>query len=247
VGGDGTINEIANGFYENQKLINPDASLGIVPSGTGCDFIKSLNIPSGINGALKAIAQAPSALVDVGRARYRNHSGQEEERCFMNVADFGLGGEVIEKVNENRKKRKASSYLRCLASTVTKYKCKKLKLSVDGTEIPQEEYFIGAVANGKIFGKGMKIAPSAKLDDGFFDLVLVKSMKLLEFGMNAWKIFLGTHLSHSKISLIHARKIEVTLESDETDVLLELDGEQLGKLPAVFEIVPQSFPLKGYP
>jgi diacylglycerol kinase family enzyme len=60
VGGDGTINEIANGFYENKKIINPDTTLGIVPSGTGCDFTRSLNIPLGLKNALKVITQAPS-------------------------------------------------------------------------------------------------------------------------------------------------------------------------------------------
>jgi len=117
VGGDGTMNEIANGFYENRRIINPQASLGIVPSGTGCDFTRSLNIPLRLKNALKVITQAPSSWIDVGVVRYRNHSGQDEERFFLNVADFGIGGEVVRKVNQNRMKRKASSYLRCLIST----------------------------------------------------------------------------------------------------------------------------------
>lgn len=247
VGGDGTVNEIANGFYENQKLINPETALGIVPSGTGCDFTKSLNIPSGIKEALNIITQAPSVHVDVGRVKFNNHSGEEEERYFLNVADFGIGGEVVRKVNENRMRRKASSYLRCLVSTVIKYKNKKLRIRVDDKNFPQEEYLVGAVANGRIFGKGMKIAPYAKLNDGLFDMVLVKGMKLLEFGMHAWKLFFGTHLTHPKISLHHARKVEAYPVGSESDVLLELDGEQLGKLPATFEIIPCSFLLKGYP
>jgi diacylglycerol kinase (ATP) len=111
VGGDGTMNEIANGFYENQKIINPVVSLGIVPSGSGCDFTKSLNIPRGFKNALEVITQAPSSLIDVGRARFKSPSGEEEERFFVNVADFGIGGEVVKKVNQNRMGRKASSYL----------------------------------------------------------------------------------------------------------------------------------------
>lgn len=246
VGGDGTMNEIANGFYENQKIINPEVSLGIVPSGTGCDFTRSLNIPSKLKKALEVITQAPSSLIDIGRAKFKSHSGKEEERYFVNVADFGIGGEVVKKVSQNKMRRKASSYMRCLISTFITYKNKKLRIRIDDEELPIDEYMIGAISNGRIFGKGMKIAPDARLDDGLFDVVLIKGMKMLEFFRNAWKIYLGTHLSHPKISMIRGRKIEAVAEDDESEVLIEIDGEQLGKLPATFEIIPHNFLVKGY-
>ena len=246
VGGDGTMNEIANGFYENQKIVNPEVSLGIVPSGTGCDFTRSLNIPSKLKNALEVITQAPSSLIDIGRAKFKSHSGKEEERYFVNVADFGIGGEVVKKVSQNKMRRKASSYMRCLISTFITYKNKKLNIRIDDEELPLDEYMIGAISNGRIFGKGMKIAPDARLDDGLFDVVLIKGMKMLEFFRNAWKIYLGTHLSHPKISLIRGRKIEAVAEDDESEVLIEIDGEQLGKLPATFEIIPHNFLVKGY-
>jgi len=244
VGGDGTMNEIANGFFENKNIINPKTALGIVPSGTGCDFTRSLNIPQDLKNALRVITQARSSLIDVGRVRYRNKLDKEEERYFLNIADFGIGGEVVRKVNEMRMKRKASSYLRCLASTIMKYKNKRLRIRIDNKEIPVDEYLIGAIANGKIFGKGMKIAPKAEIDDGLFDFVLVKGMKFLEFCRHCWKIFLGTHLSHPKISLLRGQKIEAIPENEEDDILLEFDGEQLGSLPAFFEIVPRYLLIK---
>lgn len=247
VGGDGTMNEIANGFYENQRIINSQTVLGIVPSGTGCDFIRSLNIPLNLKNALKVITQAPSSWIDIGRVRFKSHKGVDQERFFLNVADFGIGGEVVKKVNENRMRRKASSYFRCLISTFIAYKNKKVMIKIDDKELPIEEYLMGTISNGKIFGKGMKIAPQAKLDDGLFDIVLIRGMKILEFFRNVWKIYTGSHLSHPKISLIRGQKIEASPEADENDVLIELDGEQLGKLPATFEIVPRNFLIKGYP
>lgn len=245
VGGDGTMNEIANGFYEAEKIINPATSLGIVPSGTGCDFTKSLNIPQGLKGALKVITQAPSALIDVGKVRFCSPSGEMTERFFINIADFGVGGEVVREVNRRRMERKASSYVKCLVTTMRNYRNKKIRIQVDGEAVPEEDFLIGAVANGRIFGKGMKIAPQAKLDDGLFDLVLVKSMKFLEFCRHGWRIFLGIHLTHPKIQLLRGKRIEARLAAD-GDVLLELDGEQLGMLPATFEIVPQKLLVKGY-
>jgi diacylglycerol kinase family enzyme len=140
--------------------------------------------------------------------------------------------------------RKASSYVRCLVSAMVHYKSRWIKIHVDGKDVPEAEYLVGAVANGKIFGKGMKVAPRAILDDGLFDLVLVKGMKFFEFCRHGWKIFLGTHLSHPKISLIRGRQIEA-FNLEEGAVLLELDGEQLGRLPATFEILPRRFPIKG--
>jgi len=246
VGGDGTMNEIANGFYENQRIINPTTALGIVPSGTGCDFIRSLNIPLNLKNALKVITQAPSSWIDIGRVRFKCHEGKDQERFFLNVADFGIGGEVVRKINENRMKRKASSYLRCLISTFIVYKNKKVRIKIDDKDLPVEEYLLGTISNGRIFGKGMKIAPQAKLDDGLFDIVLVKRMKKLEFFRNVWRIYTGSHLSHPKISLIRGQKIEAYPETEEKDVLIELDGEQLGKLPAFFEIIPRNFLVKGY-
>jgi diacylglycerol kinase (ATP) len=244
VGGDGTMNEIANGFFEGSKIINPATALGILPAGTGCDLTKSLNIPSGLKGALKIITQAPASLIDIGRATFNNRSGEESGRFFLNVADFGVGGEVVRRVNQRRMERKASSYVRCLVSAMVNYKSRRIKIRVDGKDVPEAEYLVGAVANGKIFGKGMKVAPEAKLDDGLFDLVLVKGMKFFEFCRHGWKIFLGTHLSHPKISLVRGRQIEA-FNLEEGTVLLELDGEQLGCLPATFEVFPRYFPIKG--
>jgi YegS/Rv2252/BmrU family lipid kinase len=220
--------------------------LGIVPSGTGCDLIRSLNIPLNLKKAMNVITQAPSSWIDIGRVRYQGHSNKEEERYFLNVADFGIGGEVVKRVNENRMKRKTSSYLRCLISTFFSYKNKRVRIKIDGNELPAEEYLVGTVSNGRIFGKGMKIAPQAKLDDGLFDVVLVKGMRIIEFLRNVWKIYTGSHLTHPKISLIRGHKIEAYPQEEEEDILIELDGEQLGKLPALFEVVPRNFLVKGY-
>jgi len=246
VGGDGTMNEISNGFFENKKIINPKVALGIVPSGTGCDFSRSLNIPSGLKNALRVITQASSSMIDIGKIRFRDYSNKKHERFFLNIADFGIGGEVLNKMNLKMAKRKTSSYLRSAVTTFITYKSKRVRIKIDNMQIPFNEYLIGAISNGKIFGKGMKIAPYAKLDDGLFDVVLIESMKFLEFCRNILKIYSGSHLSHPKVSLIRGKKIEISPESSEKDVLIEADGELIGKLPATFEIIPQSFLVKSF-
>lgn len=246
VGGDGTMNEIANGFFEDEKPINPETSLGIVPSGTGSDFSRSLHIPSGLKNALHVITQAPSNRIDIGKVKFRNHAHSTDERLFLNVSDFGIGGEVVHRMNQERMEKKASSYFKCLIATFMCYKNKRLKIKIDGKDLPEDEYMVGAISNGRIFGKGMKIAPEALLDDGLFDLVLVKGMKKFEFFRNVFRIYTGTHLSHPKISLIRGQKIDVEPSLEEETVLIEVDGEQVGSLPATFEIIPSHMLVKSF-
>lgn len=245
VGGDGTINEIANGFFEGKRLINHQASLGIIPSGTGCDFIRSLNIPLNLKKALETISEATVKKIDVGLLKFTTGSGDWKERFFVNVGDFGIGGEVVARMEKFGRKRKASSYFQSLLQTFFHYKNKKLRLILDGQELPPDEYMVGAIANGQIFGKGMKIAPEAELDDGLFDVILVKGMKVFEFLRNVWKIYTGSHLSHPKINFHRARRVEVFPLDPTEKVLIEIDGEQVGLLPASFEIIHRILPIRG--
>jgi diacylglycerol kinase (ATP) len=246
VGGDGTLNEIANGFYDGEKPINPEATLGIVPSGSGCDLTRSLKIPAHLKGAMAVLQDAGPVPIDIGKASFRSTEGLMTERYFLNVADFGLGGEVIREVNRRRLERRASSYVKCLISTILHYRNKKVRIRIDGRDLPREEYMIGAIANGRVFGKGMKIAPKAQLDDGLFDAVLVKGMKLFEFCRQGWKLINGSHLGYRKVQLIRGRRVEAVPENSEESILLEMDGEQLGSLPAVFELIPRGLLVRGY-
>jgi len=240
------MNEIANGFFENQTIINPDSVLGVVPSGTGSDFSRSLNIPYSFFKSMEIISEAPNQNIDLGRVCYQNHDRLEEERYFLNITDFGIGGEVVKKVNQMRLKRKAASYLFCLISVIATFKHKKLNIQIDGKTLPLEDYMIGAVSNGRIFGKGMKIAPHALLDDGLFDVVLIKGMRLADFFLNAWRLYAGKHLSHPKIDWMRGRHICVDSINSVNQALIEVDGEQLGQTPVKFDMLPGQFPVKAY-
>jgi YegS/Rv2252/BmrU family lipid kinase len=246
IGGDGTMNEIANGFFENDRILNPAASLGVVPSGTGSDLSRSLRIPQSYKNALELITEVPSHAIDVGKAFFSDHSGTECERFFLNISDFGIGGEVVRHMNLKKMERKKSSYLRSTISTFLHYKNKKLRIKVDGRDLPEEEYMMGAIANGKVFGKGMKAAPDAQLDDGLFDLLLVKGMKLVEFLRTVRRLYSGTHLPHPKIDLLRCKTVDVTSAQDiDQEVFIEVDGEQVGKVPVRFELLPRCFPIKA--
>jgi diacylglycerol kinase (ATP) len=246
VGGDGTLNEIANGYFhqDSQHAINGDASLAIIPSGTGSDFVRSQRIPRDFKSSIETIKNSGVKTIDVGKITFNFDSADSERTSayFINVADFGLGAEV----NRNlaavpSSKRGPFSYYLGLLSTIRSYKSKKVRVVIDGTEEISDRFLIGAVANGRIFGGGMIIAPGAEPDDGYFDLVLVEDMKRLEIIKNSRLLYTGTLPKHPKVKVMRVKNIKVyPAEEDDTPdktVNIEYDGETGKSIPAEFKII----------
>lgn len=238
VGGDGTLNEISSGFFSDYsgKAINQDAALGIIPSGTGSDFIRFMKVPREFEKSAALIKNSKNKKIDIGKITYSGANAKEQ--YFINVADFGLGAEVIKKIsNVQASRRGALTYYRGLLTTLLNYRSKTVTLTVDGRQQLQGEYLIGAVANGRIFGGGMIIAPQAEADDGYFDLVLIESMKKLEILTNSRLLYSGAIAKNPKVHILKARNIKV--ESPD-EVHIEYDGEMGEKLPAEFSIIEKA-------
>ena len=244
VGGDGTLNEISSGFFNAQSglAINGDAAVGIIPSGTGSDFIRFMKVPREFEKSAARIKNSTNKKIDIGKITYGGDHGKNKTQYFINVADFGLGAEVIRKISGiNATSRGAFTYYRGLLSTMMSYRSKKVRLTLDDKQQLQGEYLIGAVANGRIFGGGMVIAPQAEPDDGYFDLVLIESMKKLEILANSRLLYSGTIAKNPKVHILRARNIKV--ESPD-EVHIEYDGEMGEKLPAEFSIVEKALNLR---
>ena len=101
VGGDGTINEIVNGFFEDNHLINPDAILSIIMTGTGSDFRKTVGVSKDINKAIDQLAFGTIKKIDVGKLTYTSLDNQEKTTYFDNIASFGMSGLVNNLVNSS--------------------------------------------------------------------------------------------------------------------------------------------------
>jgi len=244
VGGDGTLNEISSGFFQPQsdRAINSDAAVGIIPSGTGSDFIRFMKVPRDFGQSAAHIKNAKSRRIDMGRITYGAPAAAPRSQYFINVADFGLGAEVIRSIASIAPERRgAFTYYRGLLSTMMNYRSKTVRLTLDDGQRLQGEYLIGAVANGRIFGGGMVIAPQAEPDDGYFDLVLIESMKKLEILANSRLLYTGTIASNPKVHILKARKIKVE-SADE--VHIEFDGEVGESLPAEFTVVEKALNLR---
>lgn len=237
VGGDGTLNEITNGYFQKDShtAINEEASMGIIPSGTGSDFIRFLKIPRDFRKSVELIKNSGIRKIDVGKVTYMQPGMEPAGKYFINIADFGLGAEVIKNLSSiPAGKRGPISYYKGLLSTIRSYSSKEVTLVLDDKEEIRGRFLIGAIANGRIFGGGMKIAPEAEPDDGYFDVVLVEDMKKLEIIYNSRLLYTGAIISHPKVTLKRAKKVRV---SSADEVNIEYDGEMGQALPAEFEII----------
>lgn len=237
VGGDGTLNEITNGYFidDSNRAVNEDASLGIVPSGTGSDFIRFLKIPRDFKKSVALIKNSQTRKIDVGKISFKNAKEESRSRYFINIADFGLGAEVIKRIATlPALKRTALLYYKGLLSTIKSYKSSKVKILLDDSEEIEGHFLAGAVANGRMFGGGMIIAPEAEPDDGSFDVVLIEDMKRFEIIRNSLLLYNGKILKHPKVTMRRAKNVKVF--SDE-EVQIEYDGELGTVLPAEFSII----------
>ncbi|HOW44397.1 MAG TPA: diacylglycerol kinase family lipid kinase [Candidatus Aminicenantes bacterium] len=248
VGGDGTLNEISSGFFHPRsgRAINDEAAVGIIPSGTGSDFIRFMKVPGDFEKSAARIKNARNRRIDMGRITYGGAAAETRSQHFINVADFGLGAEVIRNVaSVGPSRRGALTYYRGLLSTIMKYRSKRVRLSVDGGPARTGEYLIGAVANGRIFGGGMVIAPHAEPDDGWLDLVLVEPMGRLEIVANSGRLYSGTIARHPKVHMIRAKTVRVESVAGpagepSAEIGVEYDGEVGGTLPAEFAVVEKA-------
>lgn len=241
VGGDGTINEVVNGLIEGGNPINPDVKLIVFSQGTGSDYIKSIGISNNPEDIVKIIRGNRVKYFDIGLITYVTHKGNKETRYFINIADAGIGAETAFRVNQGSKKYGGFiSYLNGAIKTIAQYNNKMIKIVMDKDRVFSGRLNSVIVANGEFFGGGMKIAPGSDLTDGLFNVVILGNLSKFEIFSNLIKAYKGEHLTHPKIQVLQGK--EVVIESEER-VLIEIDGESLGRLPAQFKIFERRLPV----
>ena len=243
-GGDGTISEVANGILSAGK----DAELGLLPSGTGGDFRRSLEIPAQSRAAARILREGRTRRIDAGRVSFVAHDGGEAMRYFVGVASCGMSTKVIERVKAGGPGWLPASTPKWLGGRIsfgasllqTAMRSEATRLLVQLDDAHERQLFVTnlCVANARYFGGGMKIAPEAKLTDGRFDVVGVGDLGVLKLFTSAPRVYLGSHLSMPEVSHGLARKVTVRPAERNTQIDLEVDGELPGRLPATFQIIP---------
>lgn len=242
VGGDGTVHEVLNGLFEDGRPLNPEARVGVVSRGTGSDYIRTLGIPKNEELAVKRLKGEAVRAVDIGAARFVGLDGSAGFRYFVNIADVGLGGETVQRVERTTKVFGGFvSFLYGTIATMLGYRNKRMVVTIDGGEPMEMKATTVVVANGRYFGGGMFVAPNALLDDGVFDVVILDNFGTVELITNLPKVYKGTHLTHPKIRAYRGRKVRITSPDR---VYLEMDGELPGCLDAEFTVVPKGLLVK---
>ncbi len=236
VGGDGTVNEVVNGFFDGEQWLGGGARLGLISRGTGGDLIKTLNLPKDEGQAIERLRAGRIRRIDLGRVRFVDHAGNPSLRHFINIGDLGLGGDTVARVNRTTKAFGGKvSFLWGTLATVAGYRNKDLEITVDGGRPIRGRMCMAVVANGQFFGGGMRIAPEAAMDDGLFDIVTVGDLGKLELVRNMGKVYKGTHASHPKVHFYRGKEVSVRAPQA---ALLDLDGEQPGRTDAAFTVLP---------
>ncbi|MDB4952953.1 MAG: diacylglycerol kinase catalytic region [Myxococcales bacterium] len=242
IGGDGTVNEVVNGFFDERGVaIKPEASFGLLPFGTGGDFRRTMNIPLELADAAAVIAANHCRKIDVGKLELTTNEGTRALRMFANIASFGVSGVVDRLVNESGKKLGGKiSFAIATARATWAYKNQRIQLIFDGKPSDRVEATINtvAIANGKYFGGAMMVAPNAEVDDGVFDVIAMGDFNFGDLLKSGRRLYKGTHLAMDKVTARRARIVEAEPIEPGAIVELDVDGEALGRLPARFELLP---------
>lgn len=241
-GGDGTLSEVATGLLG--AGLGGYATIGVLPLGTGGDFLRTLGVPRNLDAAIACLREGKPRPLDAGRASFVDAAGRPAVAHFVNVASLGLSAHVVERVNRGRRALGGRlAFFAGALGAILRHRPAPVSLLLDGAPIHDGPLVLATAANGRYFGSGMHVAPDARNDDGLFDVVAVAALGRARLVRRLPRIYRGAHLRDPAVNLHRGRVLEA--EPRGAPVPIELDGEPLGFLPARFEALPGALSLVG--
>jgi diacylglycerol kinase (ATP) len=232
IGGDGTMSEVVNGLYEADAL--KDTMLGIISTGTGADYIRTIGVPRAYDEACQRLIKPETRIVDLGIVECAGSSGKIK-RLFVNFAGLGFDAEIVKATTQTYKAMGATaSYLLGLLSTLVSYRNKEVTITMDG-EVEERKVVTILMGHGKYGGGGMMTTPNADPSDGLFDVMIVDNITKPDLLRTLPKIYDGTHLTHPKVFIKRAREVEVR---PKLKMSIQADGDLIGEAPARFQVLP---------
>lgn len=245
LGGDGTINEVAQAYADQDGRPVTGPELAIIPLGTGGDFRRSFGWDQDLEQSVRRVTHGRPRLVDLAWASFTGNQRQPEGRAFINVGSAGISGVVTRAVNESSKwlGGRATFYLASFRATLG-YSNRPVQLKVDGEVAFQGPMYLVAFANGKFFGGGMKVAPNADPSDGLLDCVVHGDLSRVAAVALTSSMYDGTHVSRPKASSFRGQHFELVPWLVDTSTPLELDGETPGHLPLTVSVLPGAIALR---
>jgi YegS/Rv2252/BmrU family lipid kinase len=247
VGGDGTCHEVVNGLIKDGKAVRKQTSFTVIPFGTGSDLVRSMNIPKRTEEALWIAATGLSLPSDLGMATMTTEEGERSE-VFVNVAGFGANGEVAHLTNQSSKRfGGTATFVSATLKTLVSYQTRRVALSIegpDGTIEWEDELLSAFVANGHYCGSGMLVGSGGSMQDGLFDVSVLKPSSLVQQAVDFRRLYDGTLHKAQGASRTEAHSVTARA-TDGHPIPIELDGESCGTLPARFEVLPKTLTMRG--
>jgi len=238
VGGDGTASEVVDGLTGAGRVVEPELLFGCIPHGTGGDLRRSLGWPGTPEEAARALAVGVTVTCDVGLVEFQAHDGSRQRRHFVNVSSFGVSGRVVrELARGGRMGGGKLTYTLASARALLGYSDQPVRWRLDGGEWTEERVTALAVCNGRYFGAGMMVAPEARMDDGLLDVTVWKGLGFADFLTKRGMLYDGTHVKLPNTRCLRGQVVEAE-PMEGAEVLLDVDGEQPGRLPARWTLLP---------
>lgn len=247
VGGDGTANEVVNGFFDGQRPRTRAGIFALVPWGTGSDLQKSLKSPGNLGDALWVASTGMTLPTDVGHVAFETSQGRGE-RVFINVAGFGANGDVVHRANSASKKMGGRlTFLQATLGSLVHYEPPRVQVrwkSPDGDSGWEGQLLSAFVANGRYCGGGMDVGGGGSMHDGCFDLTVLPTKGRARNIAESWRLYDGTVWKVAGARRVYATQLTAT-SLDGREVLLDIDGEQPGALEATFTALPRQLQVRG--
>jgi len=236
VGGDGTMNEVINGLFAQQRIHTTEVMLGMISVGTGNDWARMFNIPSDYEGAILTIKEQKTFIQDAGLVYYLKND-KAWKRYFINIAGMGFGARVVERTNRMKERGKGGAlvYFYNIFYSLLRYRSQQAEIDIDGMTLDRRIFALN-VGIGKYNGGGMIPIPHAIADDGLYSITLIKKIGKLNVIANLKRLYNGSITNHSRVETFTGKTIQI----DGPRLRVETDGETLGHGPMSFQIIPRS-------
>ena len=236
-GGDGTLHHVVNGVLKGRESERRLPAIGVVPIGSGNDFVRGASSKVNVDHILKTFFAFRPRPVDVGQVEFSTMPGDVAEKksaYFVNVADIGMGPEVVGKVlSSGRPFGSEVAYYKSIINTFLTYKPMVVKAVTEHWTWEGKLRTL-AIANGKYYGHGLCIAPDAEIDDRMFSVFICGNVSVFDFIMHTGTLKKGKNVLMDEVLYKTATAIEC---SSESPCPIEGDGEILGWLPAKVRMI----------
>jgi diacylglycerol kinase family enzyme len=232
-GGDGTLLEVVNGLWWEPRGVQP--SVGVVPFGTGCDYVRSFNLgPTLRDQAVTALGEA-TLKVSLGLVRLRGLDGQPRQRVFVNVLGLGLDARVIYAFRQQRLGLPGKTlYFLSGLQELSRLQHHRITGELNGRPLETEATIV-ALGLGRYFGGGLMITPGASPQAEYFQVVLGQKLTALDVLALLPGLYFGKHLNHPRIKAAYAGQITIIADPP---AYVEAEGELEGWTPLEAAIIP---------